>query len=144
MSQPRTNLVPSGARRAVDAAQVVQRRTDKGLTQAQLAEDAGISRPYVALIERGHRRIVTADVLDALASALGCQASDIGTAEADGQQWHTTAEAAAILRLHPETLRTLIRAGDVRAKTLGSRYRISSREIDRLLSAAAADEQVSA
>ncbi len=50
--------------------QVLLRRKDLDLTQGELAEQAGISRNYVSLIERGEVRNVSVNVLHGLATAL--------------------------------------------------------------------------
>lgn len=59
---------------------VFQHRKNLGLSQNALAEQAGISRNYVSLIERGEARNVSVSVLNNLANALG-----ITPAELSGQ-----------------------------------------------------------
>lgn len=49
-------------------------RRRRGLTQAQLAELAGLHHNYISLIERG-RTAPALDTVYALAAALGCKAS---------------------------------------------------------------------
>ena len=44
-------------------------RAQRGLTQAQLARRAGLSRPFLSTLERGHRH--RPDLIPALARALG-------------------------------------------------------------------------
>lgn len=51
--------------------QVQMRRKKLELTQGELAEQAGISRNYVSLIERGEARNVSVNVLHDLATVLG-------------------------------------------------------------------------
>jgi len=51
--------------------QVLLRRKDLDLTQSELAEQAGISRNYVSLIERGEASNVSVNLLHRLAAALG-------------------------------------------------------------------------
>lgn len=51
---------------------------------------------------------------------------------------HTTKEAAALLAVHPVTIRRWIEAGQIKAVTLPSgHFRIPQAEIDRLLGVAA-------
>ncbi len=56
---------------------VKQLREAKGLTQAELAEKAAISREYVALMESGGRANPTMDVLKRLAKALKVTVGDL-------------------------------------------------------------------
>lgn len=51
--------------------QVHARRRELGISQARLADLAGISRNYVSLIERGDAKNVSIGTLNNLASALG-------------------------------------------------------------------------
>ncbi len=51
-------------------------REDKGLTQGQLAETAGVQRGYLNQIEGGQRN-PTLDVAEALARAVGKSLSDL-------------------------------------------------------------------
>lgn len=57
--------------------QVLLRRKDLDLTQGELAEQAGISRNYVSLIERGEARNVSVNVLHGLAAALGTTPAEL-------------------------------------------------------------------
>lgn len=57
--------------------QVLLRRKELGLTQGELAEQAGISRNYVSLIERGEARNVSVNVLYELAAALGTTPAEL-------------------------------------------------------------------
>ena len=61
-------------------AQNVRRlRTDRGLSQDELADRAQLHRTYVGAIERRERNI-TLDTLERLAKALGCTCADLLTA----------------------------------------------------------------
>ena len=55
---------------------LAERRIDKGLTQAQLADAVGSSASYIAQLESGHRR-ASIDLLTRLASVFGCGAGDL-------------------------------------------------------------------
>lgn len=57
--------------------QVLMRRKELGLTQGELAEQAGISRNYVSLIERGEARNVSVNVLHELATVLGTTPAEL-------------------------------------------------------------------
>ncbi len=46
-------------------------REAKGLTQAELAKRAKVTRPYVTMLETGTRKAPTLPVLQRLAKALG-------------------------------------------------------------------------
>jgi len=50
---------------------VNERRKELGTSQEALSEDAGISRTYLSLIERGEAQNVSTNVLNKLATALG-------------------------------------------------------------------------
>ncbi|MGD0267239.1 MAG: helix-turn-helix transcriptional regulator [Candidatus Methylomirabilota bacterium] len=56
---------------------VKQLREAKGLTQAELAEKAEISREYVALMESGVRANPTIGTLKRLAKVLGVPVGDL-------------------------------------------------------------------
>ncbi len=53
-----------------------QRRTDAGLTQEQLALEAGLGRVFVSWLETGKKQPTFQTMLK-LAGALGCRAGDI-------------------------------------------------------------------
>ena len=73
--------------------QIFRRRKELGITQGELAEQAGISRNYVSLIERGEASNVSVNILNSLAAAL-----ETTPAELSGQSgWAET--------LIPPTLR---------------------------------------
>jgi len=55
-------------------------RNFRGLTQQELADQAGISKPYLSQIETG-KRTGTAEVLAAIANALGVTIEDVMPAE---------------------------------------------------------------
>lgn len=57
--------------------QVLMRRKELELTQGELAEQAGISRNYVSLIERGEARNVSVNVLHELATVLGTTPTEL-------------------------------------------------------------------
>ena len=48
-----------------------QLRTEKGVSQTELAEKAGLAQPHIVRIEQG-RYSVGLDTLQAIAKALGC------------------------------------------------------------------------
>ena len=53
------------------ASRVLMSRRDLDLDQKQLAEQSGVSRPYISQIERARKTNVSVDVLFSLADALG-------------------------------------------------------------------------
>ena len=57
--------------------QVLDRRKKLGLSQGALADQAGISRNYVSLIERGEADNVSVNVLNQLATALGTTPAEL-------------------------------------------------------------------
>lgn len=57
--------------------QVLMRRKELDLTQGELAEQAGISRNYISLIERGEARNVSVSVLHELATVLGATPAEL-------------------------------------------------------------------
>lgn len=57
--------------------QVLMRRKELDLTQGELAEQAGISRNYISLIERGEARNVSVNVLHELATVLGTTPAEL-------------------------------------------------------------------
>lgn len=57
--------------------QVLMRRKELNLTQGELAEQAGISRNYISLIERGEARNVSVNVLHELATVLGTTPAEL-------------------------------------------------------------------
>jgi DNA-binding XRE family transcriptional regulator len=74
----REELVPSEITYAIlDGANPIRVwRTYRGLTQQQLADQAGISKPYLSQIESG-KRTGTAEVLQAIAQALDLELDDL-------------------------------------------------------------------
>lgn len=61
-----------------------RRREDVGVSQTDLAQQAGISRTYLSLIERGEAKNISLNVLNRLAVALGTTAAALtGEAEQD-------------------------------------------------------------
>lgn len=58
-------------------------REYRGLTQQQVAQSAGISKPYLSQLESGQRK-GAAEVLAAVAGALNISLDDIVTSEVEG------------------------------------------------------------
>jgi len=56
-----------------------------GLTAAQLAREVGVGRPYISLIENGHRNTVSPTVLNALVKALHINRRSLLANPTDGQ-----------------------------------------------------------
>lgn len=56
---------------------VKQKRMEQKLSQAELAEKAGISRATISALENGMLKCATTDTLIKLANALGCTVGDI-------------------------------------------------------------------
>jgi len=52
-------------------------RTEAGLTQEQLAEASGITRPHIGNIEAGAYTNITTDTLELLAKGLSCSVADL-------------------------------------------------------------------
>jgi XRE family transcriptional regulator, master regulator for biofilm formation len=46
-------------------------RTERGLTQAQVAQKAGVTKNYITMLERGERKNPSLDIVKNLAKALG-------------------------------------------------------------------------
>lgn len=57
--------------------QVLAKRKEKKLSQAELGEMAGISRNYVSMIERGEADSISMKVLNQLGVALGASPSEL-------------------------------------------------------------------
>ncbi len=73
---------------------VRQLRKANGLSQEQLAAEAGLHRTYISLVERGQRNI-TVDALSQIAEALGVYASRlIADAEKDSESGGAKASRA--------------------------------------------------
>jgi transcriptional regulator with XRE-family HTH domain len=73
---------------------VRQLREANGLSQEQLAAEAGLHRTYISLVERG-RRNITVDALSQIAEALGVYPSRlIAEAEKDSEPGATKAQRA--------------------------------------------------
>ena len=68
--------VPPGALRRVFATHVRAARKAAGLSQEQLAGEAGLHRTYVGSIERAERN-VSLDNIERIAAALRTQASEL-------------------------------------------------------------------
>lgn len=56
---------------------VAQFRKTKGLTQTKLAEEAGISRPYLSAIEKGKQTVISNVVMLKISTALNEPISNI-------------------------------------------------------------------
>ena len=65
-------------------AAIRQARSDRGLTQAALASQAGVSRPWLSDLERGKTTVETGRVM-AVLDALGLAISLVPLAEAAGR-----------------------------------------------------------
>ncbi|MBL8919902.1 MAG: helix-turn-helix transcriptional regulator [Myxococcaceae bacterium] len=78
----------------VVAVNVRRLRLAAKLTQAQLAERAGLDRTFVSLCERCHRN-VTVQSLFALASGLGCDPQQLVAAPSAGGAVHRPEDARA-------------------------------------------------
>lgn len=61
---------------AVKTAEIRRRRLALGLTQLQLAENAGVSYPHLNNVEEG-RKPPSVTVVAKLAAALGCEPADL-------------------------------------------------------------------
>lgn len=73
---------PRPSIRTIFASNVRARRRNKGWSQEELAERAGLHRTYVGSAERGERNI-SVDNIEKLASALGCSAADLLSGKGD-------------------------------------------------------------
>lgn len=66
------------AKRSVDlatlAGRLTQARLAVGLTQQQLADQCGVTRPVIVYIEKGRRKSIKTELLDAIASITGHRA----------------------------------------------------------------------
>lgn len=49
------------------------------------------------------------------------------------EQVYSIEETARLLRVHPDTIRRMLKAGTLRHSKVGKQYRIPQSEIDRLL-----------
>ncbi|MFA5020227.1 MAG: helix-turn-helix transcriptional regulator [Candidatus Pacearchaeota archaeon] len=52
-------------------------RTDRGLTQEQLAEKSGFTQGYISAIEHGNRHLGHLSSLQKVSRAFGCQLSEL-------------------------------------------------------------------
>lgn len=55
---------------------IMRMRQEKGITQAALAEAAGVSQPFIYDLERGHRG-AKMETLEKIADVLGCSVSEL-------------------------------------------------------------------
>lgn len=60
----------------IDRAELLRRRLEAGLSQAALADQAGVTFSCIAMIERGERG-GSPDVMRKVADVLGCNVADI-------------------------------------------------------------------
>ena len=61
----------------VDSDGIRTRREKAGLSQRELARRAGIYQPTLSRIESGKASRITVDMIEAIAAALDCDASDL-------------------------------------------------------------------
>jgi transcriptional regulator with XRE-family HTH domain len=54
-----------------------QRREEKHLTQATLADEVGVSQAYIAKLESGDKKNPTLDLLKKIAKALGVPVTEL-------------------------------------------------------------------
>ena len=52
-------------------------RTDRGLTQEQVAQKAGVTKNYITMLETGARKTPSLPVLKRLAKALGAPVTEL-------------------------------------------------------------------
>jgi transcriptional regulator with XRE-family HTH domain len=73
-----------------------KRREEVGLSQEGLAEEAGLHRTYISLVERG-RRNISVDALSQIAEALGVYPSKL-LADAEREPETATSSPRAVRR----------------------------------------------
>ncbi len=105
----------------VDGPSLVAHRKRAGLTQARLAEVAGITRSEMCHIEAGRRR-PTPDALTRITTALGIAVDDVQSVEIP--TLYTVAEAATALGVHEHTVIRWAKAKRIPAVKVGRRWRI--------------------
>lgn len=71
---------------------IMELRKSKGWTQDELAQRAGVSRPYLAQIETGARNLSLRHQ-KAIADALGCKPEDLVDFDVDEKDEETVLEA---------------------------------------------------
>src|ERR671930_1282686 len=92
VARPRADGGPMAAPQALAFGELLKRyRVAAGLTQAQLAERAGLSERAISDLERGARRVPQRATLQLLAEALGLAGAEQGVLE------------AAVVRTRPPT-----------------------------------------
>jgi XRE family transcriptional regulator, master regulator for biofilm formation len=52
-------------------------RTERGLTQAQVAQKAGVTKNYITMLEGGERKNPSLDIVKKLAKALGVPVTEL-------------------------------------------------------------------
>ena len=60
-----------------DSKKILRRREDLDLTQAEVSRRAKLTIATISRIENGHKQYLKPDTLDALASALRCDPTDL-------------------------------------------------------------------
>ena len=67
---------------------------------------------------------MTVEDLEALAEAAACRAlAKAATSNAGGGDWLTTAEVAAMVKVHPRTVTNLVKRGELQASEVGNQLR---------------------
>ena len=56
---------------------IKEKRTEKSMSQTELAEQSGVSRAIISKLESGEEVVTTTDTLMKIANALGCPVTDI-------------------------------------------------------------------
>lgn len=74
--QPENQSTPAVPAAAILGANLRRARRSAGLTQAELAQRAGLGQPAISLIEAGQAN-PTVQTLQQLADALGCSLADL-------------------------------------------------------------------
>lgn len=102
--EPKRKYTPLG-----DALRYLRKRA--GLSQAQLAESAGMDRSYISMLENGQRTNISYEYAAALARGLGISMEDLY--KATGSGWIGEAPPPALPVDDPAKLPILRRLGDL-------------------------------
>jgi transcriptional regulator with XRE-family HTH domain len=71
-------------------------RQRRGMTLAVLADRAGLSKPFLSMVENGHRKLSRRDHVNAIALALGVAPSEVAPSTFPGfDEWAPSAPPAA-------------------------------------------------